>query len=1427
MRSRARLPKCGGGSGSEQNQLVQEEMCVTEQVERMVEVEENGDTHVEVCRVSRCCSRSEVVAMDSNLRPLSQKSIEDELMMEEREERPLSTVSSSSHVLQSLKEDQDDDLPPSASQCCHRNEPSPTFETHPTSNISVGSAHREERGSRAVSAASSCHCGAATPHSTAEAEEMDETPSSKPRISRASCKSSKANIPASEEEGAADDEDKEIKRVVSGLSGHTGLLEGSLQSRASSVCPQCGGCKPGVTSVSNSRTSQRSHHSQQASPKPVTLLSNQENANNSSDDDGGSNVSAVSTQSNKTNLTNHGCFSAISNVQEGRASNVMSTTSNPEETTKEEKRAPSATSATSHRSHKSGCNGSTGLTAEKEEGRSPSAMSAQSSKSHKSNCSGTAEASDTRTREEAEGAVERTLSSLSAKSGASKTNASVMLSVMVASPTDNTTVEEDATDKRTASALSGKSNVSDKPGKAERPDSVVSAKSTKSNVSVKSSTSHRSTCSHCARAVSAGADEPVVEATQQEERSLSPRSETGGEKTVMSQMSGRAVKCNTSVKSSKSCKSNYNGDETAASPSLREAEEKESEMVEEETQERAESVMSAKLENEERVASAGSCKSHKSNCNENPGASSEIGDNIGDGEEVQERAASALSRKSASSAKSHHSNCDAGSRVASPAKDKAKTEVNSMEDRTPSAMSGKSNSSAKSSKSQKSNRTAASLNPNEADGSSIEANEDEKQTQERVASAMSVKSKSSVRSSTSHKSNSNKNVQSVSPNANVVTIQTPERVDEEGNDTTERALSSASAKSGKSNVSSALLHKSSHNGVADIAVVETTDADEDNRPISKSSHGQTLSPRRIGSPQTHSPKAPATPPSSPKSSVQQLLPGVGNTRGPSALSVRSTKSAKSGRSKCHCGAASAKKEQEDENKEVKSEEASERAASILSSSTKRTRRESGGTEQALSRNSSGSVSLGLPEDTADSDSGKSSFSFHVNTERVKTGTPDVPKSTEESALKEDVEGRGSTTSQKSHNNASKSTLPHNTPAVNIPTIETPGGSYDKGEESGEQNTVRAAGAFSAKSNSSHEPSCNCNVKAASQTLETGSVKSASRTKASNMNAPNNRTSSALSSASAKVRSESPASASIKNANAAKTTAGDSANNDTENQAVTRPASEAKDKEDITDNKAASVHSKSPCFLRPELAASALSDSLNPVKCPRAKSSGSVKTQIKSSSPCPLPSSRPGSKVETCNDSTLSHSLSAADLLKENMAAAHPHSRHSQASKTSYKKGGRSRNQTHQEELELTPACLPNASPNEVVSDWLRSIPADSSMLALGDELHEEKEEEKAVEANPGEGAAKEEESPEDKRVDKEEKAEAEEEGEKEEEVEGDAVENKSSDPAPGDAVGISYPKTLLLSGEPLSRNCHSSAAVMKVLLSSSLGRCQSLPEVSQ
>ncbi|KAM6892871.1 uncharacterized protein PEZ65_022933 [Lycodopsis pacificus] len=1254
-----RVVRCRGG-GSEQ--LVQEEMFVTEQVEHRVEVEQDEESNIEVCRVSRCCSRSEAV---------SRKSVEDEVMMEEEVERAPSVSSSSSHVLQSLKEDQDDDLPPSASQCCHSNEPSPSpnsqtrLNDKPTSDVSAGSVHAtehkgdEETGSRAVSAASSNHCGAADPHLTAEAEEMDRAPSSK--ASKSSCRSSKAKIANSEEEGATDDENEEGNRAVSGLSGHTGL---SLQSRPSSVCPDCGGCKRGVNSKSNSRATQKSHHSKRASPKLSTPLSSQENANHGSDDDG-SEGSAVSTQSNKTNLTNNGRCSATSNVLTGSAARAMSRTSNPELAGKEEVRAPSATSATSHRSnrsHKSGCKGSGA--AEKEEGRSPSAVSAQSnmstksSRSHKSNCSATV---DIKTREEAEGenTVERARSSLSAKSGASaKTTASVKIRTKFASPTDNTAVKDDS-NKRTPSARSVK------PGTAQRPDSVLSATSAKSNVSAKSGTSHRSTCSHCARAVSP-ADEP--EATGQEEgieaeeraasamsaesnlsaksnkshnstkapeRSLSPRCETGedGEGRAASQVSGR------SVNSSTSCKSN---DEIAASPNSRETE------IEEDEQQSSESVISAK--------SAKSC------------------------------------------------------RADSPAKDAAKTE-----DRTPSVISGKSHTSAKSSKSQKSNRTAAS-----PDIPSAETNGEAEQNENgRVPSVISVKSTSSVRSRTSHKSG--KNLKPVLPNPNV-TIKSPEGVDEEGNET-ERAQSAASV---QSNVSTS-SHKSNRNGTA-VIDVETAEENvvEDSAPRSKPP-GQMLSPRSTCPSRTRSPKA--------ASPVQQLLPGpsVGETRGPSALSVLSTTSAKSGNSKCSCGAASAQDEKEEKEKqdaeELENEEDSDRAASILSSSTKRSRRESGGTEQPLTRNSSGSASLGLPEDQDTADS----------------------ESTEQTSTKEEREGTGSIVSQKS---SGKTT--HKRPAVDIPTIETPGGSQHKGEEGGGQ-TERGASAFSAKSSRSHKSSCNCGVEAGNY-LETGSVKS---------------------------------------------------DNDAENQAISRPASKA--------NKAASVHSvQSGSTIK----ASEESKGKDSVKDHKAKSSGSVKMssskkEIKSLSPCPIHSPRPGSKEDTRSESTLSHSLSAADTLKETMTAARPHSRQSKASE-------RSRSRTDQEELELSPACLPNASPNEVVSDWLRSIPTNSSLLALGDEPNEEVAEENLAE----EEVKEEEEGP--GEVEEQEKVAAEEGGEREEGAGCDATEEElSSDPAPGDPVeAASRPRTLLLSDDSLPRSIRSSAAVMKVLLRSSLGRCQSMPEVS-
>lgn len=1288
-------------------------MCVTEQVEHRLEVEQDGDTHIEVHKVSRCCSRSEVVVADSNLQPLRRKSAEDE------EDRPPSAVSSSSHVLQSLKEDEDDeddDLPPSISRCYHSNEPSPTPETQlhekPINDVSANSFHstkhkeQEELGSRAVSAASSCLCGGAAACS-AGPDEVDQVP----------CNTSKISVTrmSESEEGGACDDDEGIKRAVSDLSNHTGLSASSQKSATSSVCPNCGGCKRKVDSVSGGRESQRTNRSNQASPLP------------NSDDA----ASDVSTQSNKTNLTNNGRLSATPNILEGKVSSAMSRTSSPQATQKEKERAPSATSATSHRSnrsHNSGCKGSTDIRAKKEDKRSFSVVSNQSAKSSKSEH--TSEAPDISSRETAvsENTVERAVSSLSAKSCVSaQTDASVksrnstcQSGAKGTSQSDNPAVEEHDPNNRAPSSLSVKSNVSAKAEKAERPDS---ARSKNSNISVKSSISQRSTCSNCVKATAVEATIKVTgkgTETEVEERPTSAMSsksnlsaksikshkstkasEPGGEgeERAPSQMSGTSVKSNKSAKSTKSFRSKCDGNEMVTCSSSKTADEAE------------EKKNNLKLVNNERTPSAESSKSHESDSNQNTESDSEI---VHKTEKAEKRTASILSHKSASSAKSHST----------------KIEGDDMVDRAPSA---------KSSKSQKSNHTTASPVPSEA-----------KENQERVESVMSAKSKSSVRSNISHKSNSS---------ANVVTIKTP-TVDDEENVTNERAPSAAS---GRSNVSSTVSQKSNCNGKTDISIIETADGDKkvtnESAPKIKS-NVQTLSPKRTRSPRMRSPDASAASTKSCKSPVQQLLNGsdAGDTRGPSVLSVHSAGSAKSGKSRCCCGATS-------EFDEAKTE---------------------------------------------------------------KTSTPSLPKSPEVSTMKEDVEITGSTVSQKSN-----STGRRRGSAVDIPTIETP-----SGEENGLQKTEKAASTISVRSSRSNKSSCNCKSKekhanASSTKLgngsETENVKSAPVT-----NGSNSRNSSAMSLAGAKVQIKSSANTT------AKTVPGNSENNGMENQRNPRAASEAKQEEDTAYSKV--ISSQSPCCLRAESAdlASDQSKEKDQVECKSRFSTGSdcgsVKmasslkkgTPIKSSSPCPL-----HSKVETCSESTLSQSLSAADLLKETMAAARPCSRQSKASKSSdkskSKKSGMCQRRSNQMDKreELTPACLPNTSPSEVVSDWLRSIPANSSMLALGDEFNEEELTPKEMEEMPGGELAQE--SPEGEKLELEEKGDPEEDEEKEDEAKCEiAQEEKGSDPTSGDAEGTSgRPSALLLQSEALPRSWQSSAAVMKVLLSSSLGRCRSMPEVSQ
>lgn len=1199
IRCRAQVSRSPGGSGSKQSQFVQKELCLTEQLEERVEVAHNGDTQVEVCKFSRCCSRTEVVDIDTNLRPPSRKSAEEEVMMGEDENRPLSAVSSSSHILQSLKEDQDDeedDLPPSASQCSHRNQPSPTPTpaTHlgedSTSNISAFSAqspkrqHREENGGgRGLSTI--CPCGPTNPLSTADAGEMDQVSSS---ISQ------EPKNHKSEEGGAAAIDNEDISRSPSGLSHNTGLSVSSQKSWISNVCSNCGGCK--------------------------------------------------------------------------RANRKMS------------------------------------------------AKSGLSAKSRKSKNTTEALLTHTKMEKEGENTADRTASSLSNKSGASvKSHKSSCLSVTKeVSPSSKTGGGEDDTDKRAHSSISVKSNASNKSGKTE---SVLSIKSHQSKVSAKLGAS----CKQWAKVFTPESNE------KDELNDVREKSEGSG----LEDRSASAMSAKSNL-SGKSNKSQMSAEALVKSTSPRSE-------PEEDPEETATNQMSERLS----VHSTKSCK-----CNDSGQALSPVFNQVDNIKEVQsrlestiaddlennKRSTSARSRISASSAKSH----------------------NPVEefDRSQSASSERSHISAMSSRSKRSNELKESQNDPNLTLTETNKGETETEHREGLESAMSVKSKYSAKSGVSDK---NPSV------TNAVTIKTPGGVDE--------------AKEEETCSNFACIETSQPGDYTDNAATKGTNyIDPDS---------QTLSPKRKPSSRSHSPSSRGSP-----SPVQKLLPssGVGEQRGPSSLSVHSKTSSKVSRSRCCCETASALG-QENKEEDRKSEGA-------LSFSSKRQRKESGCTDQPLSRTSSGSISLGLPEDqeTAESDCGKSSVSL-CNSER-------------------------------------KSPYLSNPPVVGIPTIETPRGGEEGDGEGGERPTERAASATTANSSRSRKSS-NCSVKSSAQSKEKSSspdpkkvdesesVKSAATKNGSKTETPNSRSSSAMSST--QVCRKSPA--------------GVPANTDAENHKTSTPGRKSKREEDIT-----TVHTQSPCSLRPESKASMQSEakeasleknrtldsdksgihkSHKGSECGSTKVSRSRKkeTPNKSSSPCSLHGPRPANNVEPSSESTLSHSLSAADLLKETLASVRQQGCHSRASNTSEKphseKSGRSqtsRNKKDREDVvEVTPEFLPNASPNEVVSDWLRSIPADSGMLTLDNELNEEEmgQVAKEMEQTPTEEMGMEEMSPEDEKVELEEKIEPKEE--------------EQNDEAKGDGEGLTSGDTAEISSH--SRNWHSSAAVMKVLLSSSLGRCRSMPEV--
>uniref|UniRef100_A0A8C2GSD2 Rp1 like 1b n=1 Tax=Cyprinus carpio TaxID=7962 RepID=A0A8C2GSD2_CYPCA len=138
--------------------------------------------------------------------------------------------------------------------------------------------------------------------------------------------------------------------------------------------------------------------------------------------------------------------------------------------------------------------------------------------------------------------------------------------------------------------------------------------------------------------------------------------------------------------------------------------------------------------------------------------------------------------------------------------------------------------------------------------------------------------------------------------------------------------------------------------------------------------------------------------------------------------------------------------------------------------------------------------------------------------------------------------------------------------------------------------------------------------------------------------------------------------------------------------------------------------------------------------------------------------------------------------------------------------------------EPSPSCLPNASPTEVVNEWLRKIPLDTTLFDLGDEFHENYDSiEPLCTSHTPSGEDNEHGSLQPSDVTKLE-TQNEMEGAHVVNTEGDktATDKKSPEVAEGDRSQRG--------DEPKMFN--SSVLVMKVLLSPKLDRCNSLPEVS-
>ncbi|KAL0169570.1 hypothetical protein M9458_034166, partial [Cirrhinus mrigala] len=198
---------------------------------------------------------------------------------------------------------------------------------------------------------------------------------------------------------------------------------------------------------------------------------------------------------------------------------------------------------------------------------------------------------------------------------------------------------------------------------------------------------------------------------------------------------------------------------------------------------------------------------------------------------------------------------------------------------------------------------------------------------------------------------------------------------------------------------------------------------------------------------------------------------------------------------------------------------------------------------------------------------------------------------------------------------------------------------------------------------------------------------------------------------------------------------------------------------------------------------------------------------------------------------LSRALSAADLLKEIVCNATPVSRGSKSvasgkdvdkeenksQKSSRSKHGKVSISSGCNNKELMPSCLPNASPTEVVNNWLRNIPIDGHVYEMDAELTEE-----VTLTQGGEDTSQRDKVDAPESIIEVEKPHEDQAGENP--IHDICVETELCDEL--EVSTMDPDREALTKQDSLQKQRHSSVQVMKVLLGPKLDRSSSLPEVS-